>query len=287
MQNLLQHLPLGLCLILSLNFITHTSATAPPRVPTTQEIGPTQILIDNDLTPGTRPGAAIALLTKINQQEAKTRCEKMNEKLLSLSDLEMGSENLTALNSQIDYLIYGKIIKSSHLWIDNENGLNNGTGTENGSCSALDITTKKPISIPCDSNLNALCSSSGPFTIDITENEAALNPGLYIQINSSEWQLTGYRDGRAYKFLGIPFGDPPVGQARFALPSAFSGEKSRMATQYGNVCPQAPSGVGSPNGLNESEDCLNLNVYTPYLPAAGESDGEDLKPVGVYFYGGE
>ncbi|KAJ8881678.1 hypothetical protein PR048_018164 [Dryococelus australis] len=65
-----------------------------------------------------------------------------------------------------------------------------------------------------------------------------------------------------YKFLGIPYARPPVGNLRFAAPQepvAWSGV--REATSFGNHCLQTSESGGS-------EDCLYLNVYTPELRRA-------------------
>lgn len=77
------------------------------------------------------------------------------------------------------------------------------------------------------------------------------------------------------EFLNLPFAAPPVGVLRFRPPEpAASWSGTRDATKAGNVCPQA-----APLG-NVSEDCLQLNVYTP--PAA---ESHDL-PVMVWLPGG-
>ncbi|XP_063223076.1 uncharacterized protein LOC134531312 [Bacillus rossius redtenbacheri] len=79
-----------------------------------------------------------------------------------------------------------------------------------------------------------------------------------------------------YRFLGIPYARPPVGNLRFAAPKdpePWSGV--RNATQYGDNC--AYSGTGS-------EDCLYVDVFTPQLPTSrGEAS---LLPVMVYIHGG-
>ena len=60
-------------------------------------------------------------------------------------------------------------------------------------------------------------------------------------------------------WLGVPYAQPPVGNLRFKAPvpivSASPGIQN--ATEFGNACPQTPSGgLGAP----QSEDCLFLNV---------------------------
>ena len=91
-------------------------------------------------------------------------------------------------------------------------------------------------------------------------------------------------------YKGMPFGAAPVGALRFreAQPAKpWSGVLD--GTKWGNACIQ-PSGKTRPIGVNQaidmpdsppvSEDCLNLNVWTP-AHAAGQK-----LPVMVWYYGG-
>src|SRR5690606_8268837 len=90
-------------------------------------------------------------------------------------------------------------------------------------------------------------------------------------------------------FKNIPFAAPPVGDLRWKLPQApASWEGVRDATRYGDVCVQNPAPQRFPpnaatdteNFTGMSEDCLNLNIWTPAKQA-----GENL-PVMVWLYGG-
>jgi len=90
-------------------------------------------------------------------------------------------------------------------------------------------------------------------------------------------------------FKGIPFAAPPVGDLRWAPPAApRSWSGVRDATQFGDVCVQPPApqrfppnaATDTPNFTGMSEDCLNLNIWTPAKRA-----GENL-PVMVWLYGG-
>ena len=91
-------------------------------------------------------------------------------------------------------------------------------------------------------------------------------------------------------YKGMPFAAAPVGELRFReaqAPKPWSGVLD--GTKWGNTCIQPPAptraiGVNQatdmPDSPPMSEDCLNLNVWTP----AGYA-GEKL-PVMVWFYGG-
>jgi para-nitrobenzyl esterase len=91
-------------------------------------------------------------------------------------------------------------------------------------------------------------------------------------------------------FKGIPFAAPAVGDLRWRLPQQpASWTGVRDATRYGDVCVQPPAPERFPqnsatdipeNFTGMSEDCLNLNIWTP-AKAAGEK-----LPVMVWLYGG-
>ncbi|KAL2916336.1 hypothetical protein HK105_204092 [Polyrhizophydium stewartii] len=93
-------------------------------------------------------------------------------------------------------------------------------------------------------------------------------------------------DQTIVSYLGIPYAAPPVGNLRFRPPqpaAAFKGTYD--ATKMGNSCMQgpAPQFYGGVN-QNNSEDCLNLNIFAP-AKAIVAGDYSTL-PVIVYLYGG-
>ncbi|WP_405163883.1 carboxylesterase family protein [Nocardia sp. NBC_01499] len=82
----------------------------------------------------------------------------------------------------------------------------------------------------------------------------------------------GYRE-----FAGIPYAAAPTGALRWHAPTApASWGGVREATTPGAMCPQA-AGPGTPGSM--TEDCLNLNVWTP---AGSHTD----LPVLVWIHGG-
>ncbi|EXK33825.1 hypothetical protein FOMG_11054 [Fusarium oxysporum f. sp. melonis 26406] len=92
------------------------------------------------------------------------------------------------------------------------------------------------------------------------------------------------------QFLGIPYAEPPVGKRRWA-PAVAKGQFGTLnASHQGPACPQAePSNSGpwrpefliKPNSTGE--DCLYLNVWTPYKTRGGN---KDKLPVLVWIHGG-
>lgn len=100
--------------------------------------------------------------------------------------------------------------------------------------------------------------------------------------------VTGDRPGVTV-FKGIPFAVAPVGDLRWKPPQPVKPWKGvRAADKYGDVCvqPTAPkrtpvnSATDLPGSPGMSEDCLNLNVWTP------AKRGNEKLPVMVWYYGG-
>lgn len=133
--------------------------------------------------------------------------------------------------------------------------------------------------------------------------------------NKKKNKVVGYRDARTFRFLGLPFAAPPVGDLRFAAaqPAKPGAPGTLMqATQYGPPCIQVASIFGVLDNSVAREDCLYLNVFTPVLPTssappppsprakrqsqlgegatysvmAAKKPTQPLLPVAVWIYGG-
>jgi para-nitrobenzyl esterase len=95
----------------------------------------------------------------------------------------------------------------------------------------------------------------------------------------AQGQLKGATAGQVTAFKAIPFAAPPVGDLRWRPPQPAKGWSGvRDASAYGPMCWQMRA---TPNGTNQSEDCLTLNVWTP----VGFKPGGKL-PVLVFIHGG-
>ena len=86
--------------------------------------------------------------------------------------------------------------------------------------------------------------------------------------------VSGLRQGETLAWLGIPYAAPPVGERRLrppVPPAAWT--VPLQADQFGSLCLQARGGVQG------SEDCLYLNVWSPARPGG-------QRPVMVWLHGG-
>ncbi|CAG2100777.1 unnamed protein product [Medioppia subpectinata] len=89
-----------------------------------------------------------------------------------------------------------------------------------------------------------------------------------------------------YQFQGIPYAEPPIGALRFAKPKPLQQPRDGIldATNPGNSCFQNQCPF-CPKPLNQSEDSLVLNIWTPTLPTDNTTN-QSLKPVMFWIYGG-
>jgi len=101
-------------------------------------------------------------------------------------------------------------------------------------------------------------------------------------IDTTSGKIQGYRENDLVIFKGIPYAEPPVDELRFSPPV----EKKRWddvldATKYGFCAYQGYTQLEDFGGKlqPESEDCLNLNIWTP-------NTNNKKRPVMFWIHGG-
>jgi len=111
---------------------------------------------------------------------------------------------------------------------------------------------------------------------------ARAGDSLKVKIDTGKLQGKLSQDGKVRAFLGIPYAAPPVGPLRWQPPQpAKKWHGVFDATQFGHRCIQThPFQDMIYRDPGQSEDCLNLNVWTP------AKNGHAKLPVMVWIYGG-
>ena len=257
---------------------------APGKLPSISLLGTLQTLKYNNLGPENNGTAAVLVHDRLSAEAARARCAAIGEALFPLQDAP--TTNRTDIDHQLDYLVFAHDLQpSDSLWVE-------GSKSKEGHhCPAYSYERKEVVLQPCDTKLPTLCTSNVPPTTDLNR---AVVPSSRVSVTSKNYTITGYRDARSFRFLGIPFANPPVQDLRFAPPQPYSGPSRIDATRLADACIQSASDYGTA-GIGISEDCLYLNVYTPILPKGSHSRPEGRpnngrntgrRPVAVYFYGG-
>ncbi|PYH43607.1 putative cholinesterase [Aspergillus saccharolyticus JOP 1030-1] len=253
--------------------IPATPETGKSIAPSIDSLGTLQALKYNNLGPQNNGSSAVVVHDHLSSFEAQARCQSIGEGLYQAQ--ELSQVNGTELAYQLDYLVHVHDIRPNEtLWVSHAGP---------SACRAYSLEHKDVVSVPCSSELPALCTSDVPPTTD--QDRTAVNTSK-ISIEFDGYRMTGYRDGRSFRFLGIPFADAPLEDLRFAPPRPYSGSRIIDATKMAKSCIQSVSGYGTLDNGGISEDCLYLNVYTPILPARKDKGSKKRKPVAVYLYGG-
>ncbi|KAH8599490.1 carboxylesterase [Bisporella sp. PMI_857] len=153
--------------------------------------------------------------------------------------------------------------------------------------------------------LTTVTSSAWAAVHAIEQRQGNWTVGQVVQTSSGP--VTGHgakNHSDVSEYLGIPFGQAPIGDLRFAAPVRFNGTEPLNGASFGPSCPVKEGGSGynfttetiakanvtlvGPDVLGSfsnkdatySEDCLYLNVWTK--PQVGDAK----KAVLVWVYGG-
>ncbi|KAF1972420.1 alpha/beta-hydrolase [Bimuria novae-zelandiae CBS 107.79] len=233
-------------------------------VPHTSTLGSVAVLSDNDLAGNlTIQTTNALLLSPSTYSVAVRRCASLHEGLWSPSH----SNFSLGLKNALSYQAYLNPSNSLHYWISS-------SVEHNNLCTAV-TTNGILVHRSCNTHLPALCTNAGPLS---SAGESDTRPALQITVQSGTQSITGFRDFYTWQFRGIRFASQPE---RFTFSTLYEGSGEVDATTYGPGCLQGPDA----RWPELSEDCLFLNVWTPYLPSTLSSKRK-LKAVMVWLYGG-
>ncbi|THX67076.1 carboxylesterase family protein-like protein [Aureobasidium pullulans] len=185
-------------------------------------------------------------------------CAALNETLITQSALQAHSQDFI---NQLSYAFYAGRSTQDQKW-----HIASGQ-TVQVSNKGLKFAKAGPGNV-----LPVLCTQSSQSN---TPSNAVASAANEIKVSSSGNTFVGFRNKKSFRFQGIPFADPP---ARFAYSTVYSKTGQTIdATKYGPDCAQ-------PYESSSSENCLFVNIQTPYIPKAGSK--KNLRPVHFWIYGG-
>ena len=123
-----------------------------------------------------------------------------------------------------------------------------------------------------NAKLPVLCSQSSEAN---GASNAQASDANEISIRSTGNTYVGFRNKKSFRFVGIPYASPT---ARFEYSGVYNKKgQTIQATTYGPNCAQAYDATSA-------EDCLYMNIQTPYIPKQGSK--QKLRPVLMSIYGG-
>jgi len=123
---------------------------------------------------------------------------------------------------------------------------------------------------------------------EATEAVSKVDNNAYVVLNQGKLQgeIETVHNKKWFGFYGIPYAAPPTGDDRWKAPKdakSWSGTLHNKDPKKVPGCPQDSSHPTAP--INQSEDCLTLNIYMPEANDISKSK-ETSRPVMFWIHGG-
>jgi hypothetical protein len=236
-----------------------------------------QILLHNDLygNESSRQDAVIVVGTAGTHKQAERACAALSESLWTPPADVKTADFLDYLSYQTTHGKGPRHSREKSLRPREQHYYVAGAGSHKA-CKTVDLSSGKVRPTDCNTKLPALCTQSAPLSyVNITDT----SPSRRTSVSSGKAVYTGWRDKLSFRFLGIQYGKFPQ---RFtdSSPTALNGDID--ALDFGAQCVSRGSRTGPVQG---AEDCLFLNIYTPFLPRSHRSK-DKLRPVMFWIHGG-
>jgi len=197
------------------------------------------------------------LLDSMTQGAGQSACAALSESLLSAQTIKNYSSDFLKSLSYLQFS--GRVAPQQAFFIQD---------------GVLEVDENSELSFPAGTadykTLPILCTQSNQASQPQNSTSTAANE---IAVSAAGNTFLGYRNKKSFRFLGIPYADQPV---RFTYSHLYSSSGQTInATAYGSQCVQSGGG---------SENCLFLNIQTPYVPKTGSTT--NLRPVMFWIHGG-
>lgn len=290
----------------------HAKKSSSHETAATTLVAGTTLLIDNDLSGAASDRASLIMLGPRTYADADADCKALGEELWGAEDSSKTA--VKGIQSLLDYLTYqGHAGSSTRFWIGTSSPLSydaSGAVSASSSLSWRTISAGGKISglnstenaDAAGMTLSAFCTQTAPYSNStsvlgnsgkrVIARAAAdhYNNGAHGVAN-----FVGNRDHNSFRFLGIRYGPQPQ---RFNYSTPYWNSTASNAfnsTTYANttvlpVVNATKTGSACVQSSGGSEDCLYLNIFTPYLPPQYDSSSTNgttaLRPVMFWMHGG-
>ena len=218
-----------------------------------------QLIYQNNLNAtDDRNHVGAIILDPTQQTAAAGACATFGESLIAKDTLDAHADDFV---KSLAYQAYAKYADADQLYFIRDGVV--ALGQDGNELAFPTVPDGTPV-------LPVLCTQSSGAQQPSNSSASATNT---LTVASSGNSYVGYRNEKSFRFLGIRYADPPT-RFQYSQPYSVTGQ-TIQATAYGSQCAQASSG---------SEDCLFLNIQTPYVPQAGSNT--NLRPVMFWIHGG-